>query len=121
MLKAAKQVVLFAPNVVLLTAALTKDDRVPARTKVALGAALAYFISPIDLIPDAIPVLGQLDDFVLAMIVIDGLLNHVDPNIVREHWRGSARALAVGGKVAAAVCFFIPRRLRRRIFAPAAG
>ena len=120
MLRAVKQIVLFVPNIMRLTVALARDDRVPARAKVMLGAAAVYFVSPVDLIPDWIPVLGQLDDAVLAMLVIDMTLNYVDPEIVREHWRGSPCALAVGGKFAAAICCFVPKWLKRRLFtAPA--
>jgi len=120
-LAALKQIVMFVPNIVRLTIALAADGRVPARTKVLLAAAAAYFISPVDLIPDWIPVLGQLDDAVLAMIVIDTILNYVDPELVCEHWRGSPRALAIGGRVAGVVCFFVPKWLKRRFFSvPAA-
>ena len=116
MLKAAKQVVMFAPHVVMLTARLAKDDRVPVRAKLLLAAAAVYFASPLDLLPDWIPVIGQLDDLLLAALVVDVVTNHVDPAVVREHWRGSPKALAVGSKVAAIICFFIPNRLKRRIF-----
>ena len=116
MLNALKQVAMFAPRVVMLTARLANDDRVPVRAKLLLAAAAVYFASPLDLLPDWIPVIGQLDDLLLAALVIDAVMNHVDPAIVREHWRGSPRALAVGSKVAAIICFFIPHRLKRRLF-----
>ncbi|HUS57886.1 MAG TPA: YkvA family protein [Planctomycetota bacterium] len=117
MLKQLKQVALFLPNIMLLTAALAKDARVPARTKAMLAAAAIYFVSPVDIIPDWIPVIGYLDDFVLAMIVLDVIVNCVDPEIVGGHWRGSQRSLSVGRRMAACCCFFIPKKLKHRIFA----
>jgi len=117
--KALKQLVLFAPNVVMLTAALAADKRVPVRMKASLAAAAIYFASPVDLIPDWIPVLGQLDDALLAVVVLDAILNCVDHDIVMEHWRGSPRALAIGGRLAGRLSFFVPRRLKRRVFGSA--
>jgi len=118
MFRRLKQIALFLPNIMLLTAALARDNRVPARTKAALAVAAVYFVSPIDIIPDWIPVIGYLDDFVLAMIVLDVIVNCVEPQIVHEHWRGSERSLATGRRIASCCCFFIPRRLKDRIFAP---
>ncbi|HUW34171.1 MAG TPA: YkvA family protein [Planctomycetota bacterium] len=116
MLSTAKQAAMFVPHVVMLAARLANDDRVPVRAKALLAAAAVYFASPLDLLPDWIPVIGQLDDLLLAALVIDVIINHVDPAAVREHWRGSPRALAIGGRIAAVICFFIPSRLKRRIF-----
>ena len=49
---------------------LRTDPRVPRRAKFALAGLLAYLLCPIDLIPDFIPVLGQLDDIVIAVLVL---------------------------------------------------
>jgi len=62
--------VLMLPNIVKLVARLLRDPRVPRRSKIALGMAAAYVASPIDLIPDPIPVLGYLDDLIIAPLGI---------------------------------------------------
>lgn len=63
-----------------------KDKRTPLRAKLLLGAALAYFFSPFDLIPDFIPVAGQLDDAVIVPFLF-GLANRAVPDDVKDHYR----------------------------------
>lgn len=63
-----------------------KDKRTPLRAKVLLGVALAYFFSPFDLIPDFIPVAGQIDDAVVVPFLF-GLANRAVPADVKEHYR----------------------------------
>src|SRR5258708_12648416 len=62
---AIRELALFVPNLVRLFAGLVRDARVPVRAKIVLGATAVYLASPIDLIPDFIPVLGSLDDAVI--------------------------------------------------------
>lgn len=65
---------------------LLKDDRVPAWVKLIPAAALIYFLSPIDLIPDlALPGLGEVDDIVVLVLALKMFLDLSPPNIVREH------------------------------------
>jgi uncharacterized membrane protein YkvA (DUF1232 family) len=73
---------------------LTLDGQVPVSEKAKLAAAIAYFISPLDLIPEAIagPV-GYIDDVVLAAYVLNGIINKTDPSVVRGHWAGSGDIL----------------------------
>ena len=78
-----------------------RDPRVPWYAKAFALLIAAYALSPIDLIPDFIPVVGYLDDVVLVAIVVDGLLNHVDRRIVLEHWPGNAASLERTAAVAA--------------------
>jgi uncharacterized membrane protein YkvA (DUF1232 family) len=113
-----KQWLMLLPNVVRLTYALMKDPRTPLRAKITLGAAYAYFLTPIDLIPDWIPLLGYLDDFILAMVLLDGLLNQVDRKLVEEHWKGSAEMLRRAGRAAHYLSSFVPRSIKRRLFNP---
>lgn len=84
----ARDVVLFLPNLVKLIGRLVKDPRVPRRSKVILGALLAYILSPVDLIPDAIPVLGVMDELLLSAYALNHLISRAGPEVVLEHWDG---------------------------------
>jgi uncharacterized membrane protein YkvA (DUF1232 family) len=64
---------------------MLRDDRVPLEARTALVAGAAYVISPIDLIPGFIPVLGQLDDLLVALLGIRFALAQSDPAVRREH------------------------------------
>jgi uncharacterized membrane protein YkvA (DUF1232 family) len=76
------------PHCVVLFKRLLTDRRVPTRWKVASGFALVYIAVPFDLVPDFIPVAGQLDDAILVALVLRGLLRSAGPRLVREHWPG---------------------------------
>ncbi len=80
---------LLAPDLFHLLAKLLIDPEVPAEKKIKLLAAVVYFISPIDFLPEGIlgPV-GYLDDIAIAAYTLNDLLNFVDPQIVVRNWAG---------------------------------
>lgn len=83
------QYVLAVPDVFHLLVKLTLDPEVPAVAKAKLGVGLAYFISPIDLLPEALlGPLGFTDDIVVAAIILKALINETDAELVRKHWAG---------------------------------
>jgi uncharacterized membrane protein YkvA (DUF1232 family) len=81
------------PYCAILFKRLLGDPRVPSRWKVASGLALVYLALPIDLVPDFIPVAGQLDDAILIALVLRGLLRSAGPRLLREHWPGPTALL----------------------------
>jgi uncharacterized membrane protein YkvA (DUF1232 family) len=83
------------PDCVVLVKRLIGDPRVPRRSRVALVLVLGYLVCPIDLVPDFIPVAGQLDDAILLALVLRHLLRASGPELVRDHWPGSQRSLRV--------------------------
>jgi uncharacterized membrane protein YkvA (DUF1232 family) len=85
----------FIPDCLLLTQRLLRDPRVPRRRKLLLLALIAYLASPLDLVPDFIPVAGQLDDAILVALVLRAVLRSGGDALVREHWPGPQRSLAV--------------------------
>lgn len=85
----------FVPDCVVLVRRLVGDPRVQRRSRLALGALLLYLVSPIDLVPDFVPVAGQLDDALLVVLVFRWLLRSAGPALVREHWPGQPESLAV--------------------------
>jgi uncharacterized membrane protein YkvA (DUF1232 family) len=82
----------FVPDCAVLCRRLVGDERVPLAHKLALGALAAYLLVPVDLVPDYIPVAGQLDDALLLAIVLRVVLRRAGPDVIAEHWPGSARA-----------------------------
>lgn len=91
----ARAVARLIPDCVILLHALLRDPRVPRRSKVLLGCLLAYLAMPFDVVPDLIPVAGQLDDAIIVVFVIRYVLRASGPQLVREHWRGPQRSLEV--------------------------
>ena len=82
-------------DVVLLLKDLATDPRLPRADKVAAGLAVAYLLSPVDLIPDWIPGLGQADDVVVAVLAFRRLLTAAGYDVVYELWRGTDEGLAL--------------------------
>lgn len=108
----AKDAVLMLPNLVKLIGRLLKDPRVPRRSKVALGLASAYVLSPIDLLPEAIPVLGWLDDLLVMSYALDRFIARAGPEIVEEHWEGEGDVLSLIREVLGLTSNLVPRKIR---------
>jgi uncharacterized membrane protein YkvA (DUF1232 family) len=85
----------FIPDCVVLFKRLLGDPRVPRSHKVLLVVLVAYLTLPIDLIPDVIPVAGQLDDVIVVVLVLRIVLRGSGEALVQEHWPGPARSLDV--------------------------
>ena len=81
------------PYCAILFKRLLADPRVPTRWKVASALALVYLAVPIDLVPDFIPIAGQLDDAILVALVLRGLIRSAGPVLLRQHWPGPAALL----------------------------
>ena len=90
---AARELASFLPNLVFLFKGLLRDPRVPKRSKFWVLFAVAWIASPIDLIPEFIPVAGPLDDAIVAALVLRHLIRTSGPEVVREHWRGDPAVL----------------------------
>ena len=84
----------FVPDCLVLFKRLVSDPRVSRRRKVALVLVGAYLAMPFDLVPDFIPVAGQVDDALLVAIVLRGLLRSTGPELLRAHWPGPRSSLA---------------------------
>ncbi len=103
--------VLMMPNIIKLVGRLIKDPRVPRRAKISLGLAFAYVISPIDLVPEVIPVVGWADDVIIVMFAIDSLIARAGTEIVEEHWDGPGDLLSLVQDVVGLSRNFVPKRI----------
>jgi uncharacterized membrane protein YkvA (DUF1232 family) len=81
------------PDCAVLFKRLLRDPRVPRRAKVTLALVIPYLVLPFDLIPDFIPVLGQLDDALLVAVVFRRVARSAGPEVIEELWPGSERGL----------------------------
>jgi uncharacterized membrane protein YkvA (DUF1232 family) len=82
------------PDCVVLVRRLLGDERVPRARKLLLGAMLVYLAIPIDLVPDVIPIAGQLDDAIVVVLVLRSVLRGAGAELVRELWPGPERSLS---------------------------
>jgi uncharacterized membrane protein YkvA (DUF1232 family) len=89
----ARELALLVPNLTRLFAGLVRDPRVPLRAKIVLGATALYLASPIDLVPDFIPIAGSLDDAIVAAFALRVVVRASSPEIVAEHWPGDPATL----------------------------
>lgn len=106
---------MFLPNMVLLLGRLLKDIRVPTAEKALFVAAIVYVISPLDLIPDVFPFIGQVDDLYVVALVLLRLVNRTDESVVREHWSGGGDIVALADAIAGIAPKFLPKRVARVI------
>jgi uncharacterized membrane protein YkvA (DUF1232 family) len=89
----ARALARFIPDCLVLLRRLIGDERVPRRRKLALLALVVYLSIPIDLVPDFIPVVGQLDDVIIAALALRYALRSGGPDLLTQHWPGPDRSL----------------------------
>lgn len=89
----AKQLARLLPDLAALLRGLLRDPRVPRSSRVLVAFAIVWVISPIDLLPEFLPVIGPLDDVIVVVLVLRHLVKRAGPEVVREHWRGDAAML----------------------------
>jgi uncharacterized membrane protein YkvA (DUF1232 family) len=112
-----KEYALFAPRLIRLISRLMRDPRVPGRQKAILVLLVAYLASPVDVIPDFIPGLGQIDDLVLAAFALDQMLNRVPEECIREHWDADEDVLQIVREILDIATGLVPDWLKKRLSA----
>ena len=89
----ARELAAAIPNLLVLFRGLLRDPRVPRGSKVWILVAVIWIASPIDLVPEFIPVLGPADDVIVAALVLRHVLRTTDRAVLAEHWRGDPATL----------------------------
>ena len=89
----ARELAAFVPDCIVLFKRLLGDRRVPRRAKLGLVLLVGYLAMPFDLVPDFIPIAGQLDDAILVALTIAYVVRRTGPAVVEELWPGSDRGL----------------------------
>ena len=90
----------FVPDVVRLLRGLVRDPATSRGARVRLGVLLVYLASPIDLVPDFIPVLGYADDVIVVSLVLRGVVRRAGEEALSRHWSGSDEGLALVRRLA---------------------
>lgn len=98
--EAARAMARLVPDCAVLFGRLARDPRIPRRRRLLIAAMMGYLASPLDLVPDFIPVVGQLDDAILVGLVLRAVLRGAGPELVTEHWPGPPSSLALILRVA---------------------
>ncbi len=107
-----RELLLFIPNLVGLLIGLLRDERVSQADKAILAGIIMYVIVPLDIIPDFIPFIGQVDDSYLLAISILRLFNRADRRVVMDHWRGQRDIKELVDSIARIAEFFLPNPIK---------
>jgi uncharacterized membrane protein YkvA (DUF1232 family) len=91
----ARAVAGFVPDCIVLFQRLLGDCRVPRRYKALVVALLGYLALPFDVVPDFIPVAGQLDDAIVVALTLRAILRGAGLEMIEEHWPGPRSSLSV--------------------------
>ena len=111
------------PDYLRLLGGLLTDRRVSGVDKLLVAGAILYIIAPMDLLPDFVPFLGEVDDVYLLMLALQRLITNAGRRVVADYWVGSLGDLNMASlrRVLLAATFFLPRRMRRRLRAIGRG
>jgi uncharacterized membrane protein YkvA (DUF1232 family) len=96
----ARAIAGFVPDCIVLFHRLLKDSRMPRRYRAVIVALLGYLALPFDVVPDFIPVAGQLDDAVVVALALRAILRGAGVEMIEEHWPGPRSSLTLILKLA---------------------
>jgi uncharacterized membrane protein YkvA (DUF1232 family) len=105
------------PAYMRLLGGLLMDRRVATVDKLLVAGAMAYIVMPIDLIPDFIPFIGEVDDVFILVMALQRLISNAGRSVVVAHWTGAMEDLAELNlrDALSAAAFFLPKAIRKRL------
>lgn len=106
----------FFKNLVEFIKKVAQDERIPSRDKKVILALLALIISPIDIIPDWIPIFGVMDDIVMLALVMDYFCEVLDQEILLSHWPWNMKWFIRVRSMARLFSSLTPRRVKKYLW-----
>ena len=106
----------FFQNLKTFLTETANDERIPSRDKKVLIAMVALLVSPLDIIPDWIPVFGLLDDLVILALISDYFFSVLDQNILLSHYPWGMKSFARIKRVARFLAFFVPNIIKDNLW-----
>lgn len=95
---------------------VANDERIPSRDKKILLAMIGLIISPIDLIPDWIPIFGLLDDVIILSLILDYFFRVLDSQVLLSHYPWGMKSFARLRSVARAMEWMVPHFIKKRLW-----
>jgi uncharacterized membrane protein YkvA (DUF1232 family) len=95
---------------------LAEDDRIPLQNRIVLGGLLVYLLTPIDIIPDFIPILGWLDDAFVTLVILDYIFNSTDSDLILEHYPWSKTSFQKMQTYIDRLSWLVPPRVKKLLF-----
>jgi len=92
------------------------DERIPVQNRLMLGGLLIYLLTPVDIIPDWIPILGWIDDAFVTVIVLDYIFNSADSELILEHYPWNKRGFRSMKNYVARMSWMVPPTVKRILF-----
>jgi uncharacterized membrane protein YkvA (DUF1232 family) len=92
-LTALREALRMLPDLLRLLKRLAADPTLPRGVRIRLWLLLAYLITPIDLVPDFIPIIGYADDAIIVAIALRSVIRHSGPQAISRHWPGTSDGL----------------------------
>lgn len=91
----SREALRIVPDVIRLVRRLAADPTVPRGVRVRLVLLLVYLVSPLDLVPDVIPVVGYADDAIVVALTLRSVIRRAGPEALERHWPGTDDGLAL--------------------------
>ena len=95
---------------------VAEDERIPLQNRVVLGGLLLYILTPIDLIPDFIPILGWLDDAFVTLVILDYVFNSADSEIILQHYPWNKSGFRSVKTYVDRLSWLVPPRVKNILF-----
>jgi uncharacterized membrane protein YkvA (DUF1232 family) len=106
----------FFTDLVAFVKNVAADPRIPDRDKAVLTALVALVISPIDLIPDWIPIFGMMDDAVIIALILDYFFNVLDTEILLSHFPWDMKSFLRVKRTAKMIAWITPGIIKNKIW-----
>src|SRR5262245_8946469 len=95
---------------------LAEDERIPLQNRIVLGGLILYLLTPVDIIPDFIPLVGWLDDAFVTLIVLDYIFNSADTELILEHYPWNKKNFNKVRAYAQRLAFLVPATVKNFLF-----